>query len=268
MYPATYFPNRRTVTGSGGGSSGIGEGTGLNPEQSALLQDLQTWRDTRPGLDGLSLLEILQEVNLGAGYGVDYHNWRNHENPDEQPVNRGIFLLLLDDKADKNQLDTVQSTLNAAVTRIQPSTELVPPANASSFLYPSNQRLTPNRTYLCYPTVGYSGLSEAILYLNYPVDSNSFEVRIVNLSPNGTPLRIQGGANMGQNATRPFFRRGNNIGSDFSLAQLTPGRAMRLVFYPAAFGVFQRNGVNTAGYIEYDEEGDESRTLTPIYNYA
>lgn len=188
--------------------------------------------------------------------------------PDQRLVQQGLFLALMNDKASTDQLNTVQSVLNAAIVRIQPSTEIVSPANANSMMYPSNQRVIPNRTYLCYPNVGYSGLSEAILYLNYPSDSVPFEIRVVNLSPNNTRLRIQGGPFQGQIATRPFFRRGNNIGSDFSLAQLTPGRAMRLVFYPAAYGLFQRNGVNTAGYMEYDEEGDESRTLTPIYNYA
>lgn len=297
--------------------SGTGGGTGLTPEQTQLLEDVQTWQDTRSGTADLSLLEALNEVNVWAKNGNDAQSWRSSvvpskyastsgiteataqanwakvlesdqiqssalttANPDNFLTTDGKLITSLASKADATTVTNLTSTvagkantstvnnLETALVRITPKQVTITQPVPNTELVVPTATLKPFTTYVCSPTSNYGSLDHTLLHIGYPTETESYEVTIVNRSPNDTKIRIYCSTPTTQwnNLEYVTFARGNTENAIWSTALIVPGRALRLVYYPASLGVFSRYGQYVRGFMEYDEEADASHTLQPVNN--
>lgn len=196
---------------------------------------------------------------------------------DDQLVNQRMLNLQMTSKADSSTVTTLGTRVNTVegnVTTLQ--SKVVKVTQPGSQQAMRINALAPGTTYYCYPTSGYtasppdtfSTTDWALLRIAYPVLNNIFEVCIVNLSTANKKIRVYCETpdlqyNAGQYVT---FARGRNRNAIWSTAFIQPGSALRLVFYPKSTQMFQRNGVDVPGFVEFDEGANENSTLLPVNN--
>jgi hypothetical protein len=169
---------------------------------------------------------------------------------------------------------SLNTQLNTQLSNFKPKCVMVTQPEYQSALFVS--ALVPSTIYYCFPTSGYSTngstVTNAVFWISYPILDTIFEVCIVNLSPNqpgmNRTIRIFCETPELQWNAKQYvtFARGRNENAIWSTGYIEPGKALRLVFYPKSTKRFQRNGVDVPGFVEFDEEASESKTLTPVNN--